>query len=173
MEGAAAHLLSVRVLRPAPRRIVVPARYVDAVRATYAHLELELDPLAPVDESGQISWTEDAEHGTALIRIVGWREGAIDALLGAVRHLDQRHHDVIYADVDLQAVSDVDKAVTALNERFFFYAGIVPFGPNAHDYLRLQRINSDNVETEAIVCDSPFAGRLRQWVADDRAQIDR
>ncbi len=171
--GRTAHLLSVRVLRPSPRAIGIPRRYADSVRATYEHLGLDLSPQQPESGPDALSSSEDGDARTAMIRIAGWGNGAGDALVHAIRQLDERHQDVIYADVDLHGVSDLDAVVARLNELFFFYAGLVPFGAAGHDHLRLQRINSDNVETEAIVCDSPFAGRLLGWVADDRALVDR
>lgn len=168
-----AHLLSVRVLHPSPRAVGLPLRYADSVRATYEHLGLDLSPQQPEPGRDAISASEDGNTRTATIRIGGWSDGAADALVHAIRQLDERHHDVIYADVDLHGVSDLDAAVARLNELFFFYAGLVPFGTAGHDHLRLQRINSDDVETEAIVCDSDFAGRLLGWVAGDRALVDR
>jgi len=168
-----AHLLSVRVLRPARRPVGLPARYADSVRATYGHIGLDLGAQEPRPERDAISSSQDPDTRTAMIRIAGWGDGSGDALLHAIRQLDERHHDVIYADVDLHSVPDPDAAVAQLNELFFFYSGVVPFSAAGHDHLRLQRINSDNVETEAIVCDSDFAGRLRDWVADDRARVDR
>jgi hypothetical protein len=42
--------------------------------------------------------------------------GETGTALGAVRHLLSRHVDVVYADVDLVAVGDVNEATTDLNE---------------------------------------------------------
>jgi hypothetical protein len=168
-----AHLLSVRVLHPSPRSVGVPCRYAESMRATYEHLGLDLGARDPRSEPEAISTSEDRETRTATIRIASWDNGAGDALVHAIRQLDERHHDVIYADVDLHSVPNSDAAVAVLNEHFFFYSGLVPFGTGGHDHLRLQRINSDNVETEQIVCDSEFAGRLHDWVANDRALVDR
>jgi hypothetical protein len=168
-----AHLLSVRVLRPAPRSVTLPSRYADNLRATYAHLELDIDRAPQAgDERALVAGSDDPGQATATIRIAGWHSQAPAGLLRAIRHLDERHNDVIYADVDLHAAADVDAVVAALNQRYFFYSGLVPFGPDGHDHLRLQRINSENVETEGIVCEGDFARGLRTWVTQDRAQLD-
>jgi hypothetical protein len=70
-----------------------------------------------------------------------------------VRHLLSRHVDVVYADVDLVTVSEVDEATTALNELGFFAAGLVLHGADGHDHLRLQLLDSEEIELKEI-CDS-------------------
>jgi hypothetical protein len=92
-------------------------------------------------------------------------------LTPAVRHLLSRHVDVVYADVDLAAVGDVTEATAALNELGFFAAGLVLHGPDGHDQLRLQLLDSENIEFDEIVCDSPFAEALKRRVLEDRARV--
>ncbi len=50
-------------------------------------------------------------------------------------------------------------------------AGLILHGPDGHDHLRLQLLDSEEVELEAIVCDSPFADTLRQRVLEDMARV--
>ena len=90
-----------------------------------------------------------------------------------MRHLLSRHADLLYADVDLHAVGEPDAAVSCLNEHGFFLAGLVLHGPDGHDHLRLQRLNCENVELKAIVCDSPTSERLKQHVLEDRVRVER
>ena len=71
-----------------------------------------------------------------------------------MRHLLSRHVDVVYADIDLMAVGDVDEAAAELNELGFFAAGLVLHGPDGHDHLRLQLLDSEEIELEDVVCDS-------------------
>jgi hypothetical protein len=78
---------------------------------------------------------------------------------------------VIYGDVDLVAVDDVEAAVAELNGLGFFAAGLVLQGPDGHDHLRLQLLDSEEIELEQIVCDSPFAEALRQQVLDDKTRV--
>ena len=89
----------------------------------------------------------------------------------AVSDLLSRHVDVVYADVDLMAVGDVDEATAVCNELGFFAAGLILHGPDGHDYLRLQLLDSREIELENIVCDSSFAEDLRRRVAEDRARV--
>jgi N-acetylglutamate synthase-like GNAT family acetyltransferase len=93
------------------------------------------------------------------------------ALKAAVHQLLSRHVDVVYADIDLVAVGDVDEAAAELNQLGFFAAGLVLHGLDGHDHLRLQLLDSEEIELEDIVCDSPFADALRRAVLGDRVRV--
>jgi len=88
-----------------------------------------------------------------------------------VHHLRSQHVDVAYADVDLVAVADVNGATAELNELGFFAAGLVLHGMDGHDYLRLQLLDSEEIELEEVICDSAFAEALRRRVLDDKARV--
>jgi hypothetical protein len=90
----------------------------------------------------------------------------------AVRHVLSRHVDVVYADVDLMTAGNVDEAGIALNEVGFFAAGLVLHGPDGHDHLRLQLLDSEEIELDDVVCDSPFAQALRNQVLEDKARVE-
>jgi hypothetical protein len=83
-----------------------------------------------------------------------------------------RHADVVYADIDLAGVVDVDEATTAANDLGFFVSGLILHGPDGHDHLRLQLLDSPEIELEDVVCDSPFAQALKETVLEDRSRVD-
>jgi hypothetical protein len=68
-------------------------------------------------------------------------------------------------------VGDLDEAVAELNELGFFAAGLVLHGPDGHDHLRLQLLDSEEIELEDIVCDSPFGEALRRQVLEDQTRV--
>ena len=88
-----------------------------------------------------------------------------------MRHLLSRHVDVVYADVDLVTVADVNDAAAELNQLSFFAAGLVLHGPDGHDHLRLQLLDSEEIELDDIICDSSFAEALRRRVLVDKARV--
>ena len=55
--------------------------------------------------------------------------------------------------------------------RSFFAAGLILHGPDGHDYLRLQLLDSREIELENVVCDSSFAKTLKQSVLEDRDRV--
>ena len=79
--------------------------------------------------------------------------------------------DVLYADVDLAAVDDLDEAAAAVNELGFFASGLILHGADGHDHLRLQLLDSREIELDDIVCDSAFAQALRGSVLDDKRRV--
>jgi hypothetical protein len=113
----------------------------------------------------------DEPRALGFLRLSRWDEESAGALKQAVRHLLAQHVDVVYADLDLAAVSDLDAATAESNELGFFAAGLVLHGPDGHDHLRLQLLDSTEVELENVVCDSSFAQALRGQVLEDKARV--
>ena len=65
----------------------------------------------------------------------------------------------------------MNTATAELNELGFFAAGLVLHGPDGHDHLRLQLLDSEEIELDDVVCDSPFAKALRRRVLVDKARV--
>jgi N-acetylglutamate synthase-like GNAT family acetyltransferase/anti-sigma regulatory factor (Ser/Thr protein kinase) len=156
------------------RPVTLPGGYETPLAGLYEDLDLErVAAVVPDAEGNAVTSETDAARGLAFLRVRRWHPGAAEGLVRAVRHLLSRHPDLLYADVDLHAVGQPDDAVSCLNEHGFFLAGLALHGPDGHDHLRLQRLNCENVELEAIVCDSPASERLKQHVLEDRVRVER
>jgi len=157
-----------------PRAVTLPERYEAPLAALYDDLRVERAPAIVAAADGDaVTGEDDSMRHLAFLRIRHWSGGAEEAVVHTVRHLVSRHADVLYADVDLHAVGDPDAAVSCLNEHGFFLAGLVLHGPDGHDHLRLQRLNCEHVELEAIACASPASERLKQQVLEDRMRVER
>jgi N-acetylglutamate synthase-like GNAT family acetyltransferase len=164
------YLLFDRARRP----VTLPAAYETPLAGLYQDLDLERRAPVVTDADGDaVTCENDSARGLAFLRVRRWHPGAAEDLVRTVRHLLSRHADLLYADVDLHAIGDSDAAVSCLNEHGFFLAGLVLHGPDGHDHLRLQRLNCENVELKAIVCDSPTSERLKQHVLEDRVRVER
>ena len=100
-----------------------------------------------------------------------WDEQSDAGLKRVVRDLLSRHVDVVYADVDLAAVEAVDDAAAAANELGFFVSGLILHGVDGHDHLRLQLLDSTEIELDDVVCDSPFAKALMGSVLEDKSRV--
>jgi GNAT superfamily N-acetyltransferase len=168
-----ATLRSYRPFDEQPRRVSLPAPYRELLESVYGNVGLAIDARsqpAPL-EGDPVMLELDEPRSLGFLGLRRWDEEASGALTHAVHHLLSRHVDVVYADVDLVAVGDVTEATAALNELGFFAAGLVLHGPDGHDYLRLQLLDSENIELDEIVCDSPFAEALKRRVLEDRARV--
>jgi GNAT superfamily N-acetyltransferase/anti-sigma regulatory factor (Ser/Thr protein kinase) len=175
-EGARQRTATLRSYRPfdeQPRRVALPAFYRELLESVYANVGLAIEARArPAPFEGEAITVEvDEPRSLGFVRVRRWEGEAGSALKGAVRHLRSQHVDVAYADVDLMGVADVNEATAELNELGFFAAGLVLHGLDGHDYLRLQLLDSEEIELEDFVCDSAFADELRRRVLEDKARV--
>jgi anti-sigma regulatory factor (Ser/Thr protein kinase)/N-acetylglutamate synthase-like GNAT family acetyltransferase len=169
-----ATLRSYRPFDEHPRQAALPAAYRELIENAYAnaHLSIEVRRAEPASFEGDVVTTNlDEPRSLGFLRLRRWDGEAGTALRGAVRHLLSRHVDVVYADVDLVAMGEVDEATAELNELGFFAAGLVLDGPEGHDHFRLQLLDCEEVELEDVVCDSSFAEMLRRRVLEDKTRV--
>jgi N-acetylglutamate synthase-like GNAT family acetyltransferase len=175
-EGPGRRTATLRSYRPfdeRSRRPALPASYRELLEGIYSNVGLSIEARtkpAP-SEAGAVTANVDEPRSLGFLRLRRWDGQAGTALKRAVRHLLSRHVDVVYADLDLVAVGEVDEATAELNELGFFAAGLVLHGADGHDYLRLQLLDCEDIELEHIVCDSSFAEALRRLVLEDKARI--
>ena len=168
-----ATLRSYRSLDTRQREVALPDAYRELLESVYANVgvALEARPAAPPVEGEAVTADLDEPRALGFLRLRRWDGEARTELHHAVRHLLARHVDVVYADLDLVTVEALDDASAALNELGFFAAGLVLDGRDGHDHLRLQLLDSEEIELDAIVCDSPFAQDLERQVREDRARV--
>jgi N-acetylglutamate synthase-like GNAT family acetyltransferase len=177
-EGPRRRTATLRSYRPLDGRVrqaALPGPYRELLESVYSNVGLSLEApsqRAPV-EGEVVTADVDEPRSLGFLRLKRWDGEARTALQRSVRHLLSRHVDVVYADLDLVAVSEVDEASAELNELGFFAAGLVLHGADGHDHLRLQLLDSEEIELDDIVCDSSFAEALRRRVLDDRARVVR
>jgi N-acetylglutamate synthase-like GNAT family acetyltransferase/anti-sigma regulatory factor (Ser/Thr protein kinase) len=175
-EGPTRRTATLRSYRPFeahPRQAALPAPYRELLESVYANVGLSIEPRTePTLFAGEAATANvDESRSLGFLRVQRWDGETSSALKGAVRHLLSRHVDVVYADVDLVAVADVNAATAELNELGFFAAGLVLHGLDGHDHLRLQLLDSEDIELDDVVCDSSFAEALRRRVLVDKARV--
>lgn len=169
-----AQLLSYRMLSASRRAVRVPGQYREALLDAYLNLDLEADgsPLAAATEPA-MRWSRTEERRAARVAIAGWDEQSEGLFGRGLRGALASHVDVVFADVDLALTEDLQTVVESLNRRGFFYAGLRPCALGGNDALRMQRLNSRNLELERIVCDSEFARELLAVVLEDRQRVEQ
>jgi anti-sigma regulatory factor (Ser/Thr protein kinase)/N-acetylglutamate synthase-like GNAT family acetyltransferase len=168
-----ATLRSYRPLDGRPRQAALPDAYRELLERIYANVGLSIEPgdeRAPV-EGDPVTADLDKPRSLGFLRLRLWDGASASALKQQVRRLLSRHADVIYADIDLAAVEDVDEATAAANDLGFFVSGLILHGADGHDHLRLQLLDSTDIELEDIVCDSPFAESLSRSVLEDKSRV--
>jgi len=168
-----ATLRSYRPLDARARQAALPDAYRDLLERIYANVGLSIESgaeRAPV-EGDAVTADLDKPRSLGFLRLRRWDGASASALKQQVRHLLSRHADVIYADIDLAAVEDVDEATATANDLGFFASGLILHGADGHDHLRLQLLDSTEIELDDVVCDSSFAQALRQDVLEDKSRV--
>ena len=168
-----ATLRSYRPLDGRPRRAALPEAYRELLEGIYANVGLSIEPRAERDpvEGEAVTSELDKPRALGFLRLRRWEGASGTALKQHVRHLLSGHADVVYADIDLATMEDGDEATAALNELGFFVSGLILHGPEGHDHLRLQLLDSTEIELEDVVCDSLFAQSLRRTVLEDKGRV--
>ena len=156
-----------------PQKVALPTPYRELLESAYgnAGLSIEARTMASPLDGDAVTFQLDEARALGFLRVRRWDEETPAALKATVRHLLSQHVDVVYADIDLVAVDDVTEASAELNELGFFAAGLALHGPGGHDHFRLQLLDSEDIELDEIVCDSPFAEGLRRRVLEDKARV--
>jgi N-acetylglutamate synthase-like GNAT family acetyltransferase len=167
-ERRTALMVSFLPLQREPPRATLPQRYRERLLETYAALDLPAPaPSSPAPAARRITVAREHELRSAVLTIGDWDDALATEAITAIRTLLAEHVDVIYADLDLEAIGDPDAAVEAMRGQGFSYAGLRLHGPGDHDHLRLQRLNTTEAELEAVATASAAGQALVDYVLAD------
>ncbi len=123
----------------------------------YAHLSYQYNPISNL--------------GTIIINHYGK-----DFKYKFILLLDQlraKHCDMIYTDINLEQIPQINKVIKFLNNRGFFYSGMFFLGYNDQDHLRLQYKHSDNIGKRNMVCYSKYCKDLLAYIQQDEKRIKK
>ena len=92
-------------------------------------------------------------------------------LMEILADLQKEHCEMLYADINLHRIKDIDAVISLLNIHGFFYSGVLFSYYDSEDYLRLQRKNTKSMEEEQLVCYSRNAQQMLAFIREDKARI--
>ncbi|MHC3993987.1 GNAT family N-acetyltransferase [Thiomicrolovo sp. ZZH C-3] len=163
-------MISFLVFDHHKRYRILPRRYADQIEAVYRCAGVEASESRPANPNRQVLSHHFNPHiNVGFIIIEGLPDPeALDELIDLM-HTD--HCEMVYADLNLHHIEDIDEVVTMLNRRRFFYSGVFFSFYHNEDYLRLQRKNSRFVDEEQLVCYSQNAKRLLEYIQADEARV--
>ena len=152
--------------RPA---INLPSVYKEWIEATYKQFDIILDAELPTKELTPIQTHLDTELNLGVIQI----DLEVDAatITTTLERLMLEQSDMIYADINLHRISQLDAIVDALNEHGFFYSGVMFDFYHDEDYMRLQKVCTHNIELEHLVTYSEFGKELLAFVREDKKRL--
>ena len=153
-----------------PRYLSLPVRYASEIEKVYACATIGRSKSKPSNPGRQAL----SHHLNSRID-VGY---LILEALPDPQELDElidmmhaEHCDMVYADINLHHVDEIDEVVDMLCRRRFFYSGVLFSFYHNEDYLRLQRKNSRYVDEEQLVCYSRGARALLEYIQRDEADV--
>ncbi len=118
-----------------------------------------------------LSYTFDPPTNIAKITIDHYGEDFKQKFRILLNQLKAKHCDMIYADISLEKIPQIDKVVRLMNKRGFFYSGVMFFYRDRGDYLRLQLKHSDKIGSKNYVCYSDFCKRLSKYIRKDERRV--
>ena len=163
-------MIAYLLFDPSPRSLYLPQRYQDELLKVYKRAGLEVTPSKGSTLNREIL---SARINTMLNSGVIVIEDLFDLPAFAQEFEQLRHQklDMIFADVNLHHISEIDKLVSVLNEFSFFYGGLLFEYYYNEDYLRLQYVNSIDVDMDNIICYSDDANAMMDFIRQDYKDV--
>ncbi|WP_345970954.1 GNAT family N-acetyltransferase [Sulfurimonas sp. HSL1-6] len=163
-------MISFLVFDTHKRYCLPPQRYAGQIEAAYRCAKVENSASRPANPNRQLlSHHLNPYINVGFIIIEGLPDDeALDELIDLM-HTD--HCEMVYADINLHHIEEIDEVVAMLNRRHFFYSGVFFSYYHNEDYLRLQRKNSRFVDEEQLVCYSQHARAMLEYIQADEARV--
>lgn len=123
----------------------------------HSHLLYRYDPLSNIGEIIINSYGKDFKYKFHLL----------------LNQLREKQCDMIYADINLEEIPEINRVIKVLSSSNFFYSGILYLKHNDQDYLRLQNRNSDKIGKRNLVCYSEYCSGLLEYIHRDEENIKK
>ena len=163
-------MIAFLVFDKAARYITHSKRYASIIQDVYDKAEISMLDQAPQNPSREaLSYHTNPINDTAVIIMEG--NVTNHNLKTALDGLYTEHCEMIYADINLHHINELDKLVSLLNRHGFFYCGVLFSYYHNEDYLRLQRKNSKYVDEENLICYSANAKAMLDFIKSDEKRI--
>jgi len=163
-------MISYLLFEPEKRIINLPQRYKEEIGKVYKRAKLEVEFIQPKEsQQKSLEIHINAMLNSAVIIINSSFE--LSNFVKKFESLRHRHLDMIFADINLHHIEDIDKIVQELNQLGFFYSGLLFEYYQNQDYLRLQYINSLEIDIEGVICYSDDANAMMDFIRTDCKRV--
>lgn len=153
------------------RSLSLPTRYREIIEETYRCAGIKF--LSSNTISDEMESKINTRYNPLLKTGIMVINGNISAeqIDNALEEISKQPCDMIFADLNLHLITEIDFIIQLLNQRGFFYSGILFSFYHNEDHLRLQCKNSEQVDEENLVCYSDFAEKLLAYILRDEASL--
>ncbi len=167
--GAA--LVEYKVFNKAKRTIALPTRYQAWVKRAYEGCDVPFEERGRGEKEEKIAIDHNPTFNISTITIHNASQNFNERFVDIFEEALKKHPDMLYADIALQSVGDVDEVVEVLREFGFFYCGVLFARGEGKDYLRMQLELAENIEEQNIVCYSDMCKELHRFILEDKASV--
>jgi N-acetylglutamate synthase-like GNAT family acetyltransferase/anti-sigma regulatory factor (Ser/Thr protein kinase) len=155
--------------------LYLPKIYREQIKQTYLNSGISFEKkekkIDNIPEHVFLTYQFDPPTNIATIRIDQYGKDFKHKFLLLVSQLKAKHCDMIYADISLESIPQINKIIKIMNKKGFFYSGIMFLKHKREDYLRLQLKHSDRVGSKNYVCYSGFCKSLAKFITEDEKRI--
>ncbi len=163
-------MIAYLLFDPKPRSLYLPHIYQQEILKVYTRAGLTLLPSQshPEDRQNLRFRISDVLNSATIIIEDNFDIKAFEKLFEDLRH-EQR--DMIFADINLHHIQEIDKIVSMLNTLHFFYSGLLFEYYYNEDYLRLQYMNSHSIDIQGVICYSDDANAMMDFIRRDHLRV--
>ncbi len=159
------------------KSLYLPKVYRDQIGKTYLNAGVSFtkkkEKKYKVPEHIFLTYQFDPPTNIATIRVDLYGKDFKHKFLLLIAQLRAKHCDMIYADISLEKIPQINKVIKIMNKRGFFYSGVMFLCHEGEDYLRLQLKHSDRVGSKNYVCYSDFCKELSEFITEDEKRIKK
>ena len=153
------------------KSLYLPKVYRDQIEQTYLNAGISFSKkkkkINKIPEHVFLTYQFDPPTNISTIRVDRYGKDFKHKFLLLVSQLRAKHCDMIYVDISLENIPQINKVVKIMNKKGFFYSGIMFLCHEKEDYLRLQLKHSDKVGSKNYVCYSDFCKKLSKYILKD------
>ncbi len=170
-------LIGYKILFYTEKKLYLPKVYKEQILSIYnSAKELNIQVLSnnfEVSKYSILSYKFDPFCNVGTIIIDRYGKNFVIKFKKIMSYLLSKHCDMIYVDVNLEQISNIDEVVKILNRGKFFYSGIIFFKHKNFDYLHLQYRHSDIIGEDNFICYSNFAKKLYKFILKDELRVEK
>ncbi len=170
-------LVGYRFFHKYSKSLYLPKIYRDQIEKTYLNAGISFTKkkkkIRKIPDHIFLSYQFDPPTNIATIRVDRYGKDFKHKFLLLVSQLRAKHCDMIYADISLENIPQINKVIKIMNKRGFFYSGVMFLCHKRGDYLRLQLKHSDKVGNKNYVCYSEFCKKLSEFITEDEKRIKK
>jgi len=163
-------MIAYLLFKPFNRVLNLPNLYKNEILKVYKRAKLEVSMISPQKEIRQelsISINTMLNSGTIIINS-SFKHCDFLRVFEPLRH---EQVDMIFADINLHHIKDINSIINELNKLGFFYSGLLFEYYKNEDYLRLQYINSLKIDIREVICYSDDANEMMRFIQKDYQKV--